>query len=533
MIENKKVIGCYIRLSDEDDETASGIKDESNSVSAQRQLIRMYIDTECEFRDYRTKEYVDDGYTGTTFTRPGFERMMEDAKRGDIGIIIVKDFSRLGRDHLETGNLLERIFPLLGIRFISVNDSFDSAECDGMTGGLNVALKNVMNSMYSRDLSNKVRSAMRTRARSGQYMSSKVAYGYLKDPEDIHHLVVDEEAATIVREIFGFAAEGKNKKWICGYLNSNDIPTPSQYMISKGLMPAAHRNQRHPRWTVTTISDMLRNQIYKGNTCWNKSEQNITTGKKQVKNHPDEWIIVEGTHEPIVSKELFEKANNMAFTGKKSTHIANPCPLIYCAYCGRTLAAPKDGNHIRYRCMNGYGEFAEKACSLVRIKSMDLELAILANVNLMASLYAEKLSHKRNVDSSEITTLSDKITKMGKEAERISASKTRLYEEYRDNGDRSTYIENKAKADARLSEIQNEISVLEKELEQAKLNEDKSSKAKEVIREVGTIEKFDKVKLKKLIERVDVYAADKIEIIWKPLDPLFENITEETGHVDL
>ena len=141
MIEDKKVIGCYIRLSEDDDDTARGLKDESNSVSVQRQLIQMYIDKECGFRDYGIKEYVDDGYTGTTFTRPGFEQMMEDAKKGEIGTIIVKDFSRLGRDHLETGNLLERIFPILGIRFISVNDAFDSADCNGMTGGLNVALK--------------------------------------------------------------------------------------------------------------------------------------------------------------------------------------------------------------------------------------------------------------------------------------------------------------------------------------------------------------------------------------------------------
>ncbi len=533
MIENKKVIGCYIRLSEDDDEIASGIKDESNSVSAQRQLIRMYIDGVGEFKTYGIKEYVDDGYTGTTFTRPGYEQMIGDAKKGEIGVIIVKDFSRLGRDHLETGNLLERIFPLLGIRFISINDTYDSAECDGMTGGLNVALKNIMNSMYSRDLSCKVRSAMRTRAKSGQYMAARVAYGYLKDPEDIHHLIVDEETAPIVRKIFDLAAEGKNKKWICGYLNSNGIPTPSQYMVSKGLIPAAHRNQKHPRWTVTTISDMLRNQIYKGNTCWNKSERNISTGKRQINNSPGEWIIVEDTHEAIISGELFEQANKMAFTRKKKSNTSNPCPLIYCAHCGRTLAAPKDGNHIRYRCMNGYGEFAEEACSRVRIKRVNLEGTILENVKLMAKLYMEKLSQKRNADSSEAITLSDKITNMKREAERISAGKAGLYEEYRDNGDRKTYIENKAKADARLSEIQKEIEIFERELEQAKLNEEKSSKAKEVITEVGTIEKFDKVQLKKIIDRVEVYSADRIEIIWKTPDPLFGSVSAEVGHVDL
>ena len=133
---------------------------------------------------------------------------MEDAKRGNIGVVVVKDFFRLGRDHLETGNLLERIFPMLQIRFISVNDGYDSADCDGMTGGLNVALKNVMNAMYSRDLSGKVRTAMTTRAKNGQYIAAMTPYGYVKDPEDKHHLVVDEEAASVVRRIFTLAAEG-------------------------------------------------------------------------------------------------------------------------------------------------------------------------------------------------------------------------------------------------------------------------------------------------------------------------------------
>lgn len=360
MIVNKNVIACYIRLSEDDADTAKGLKDESNSVTAQRNLIHSYIDRFAEFEGYGIKEYVDDGYTGITFTRPGYEKLMEDAKRGDIGVIIVKGLSRLGRDHLETGNLMERIFPLLGIRFISVNDNYDSADFEGMTGGLTVALKNVMNAMYSRDLSGKVRSAMTTRAKNGQYMAARVPYGYKKDPDDVHHLVIDYEAAEIVRMIFSFAAEGKQKGWIRGYLNTHDIPTPSEYLIAHGLAVQNKRNAEHPRWTVTTISDMLRNQVYIGNICWNKSVQNISTGKKNVKNGKDEWIVKENTHEAIVPKEIFDRANERAFTGRHKVAKGKACSLIYCGYCGRTIAAPKDNNHICYRCMNGYGEFAEE-----------------------------------------------------------------------------------------------------------------------------------------------------------------------------
>ncbi|MDE7253728.1 MAG: recombinase family protein, partial [Acetatifactor sp.] len=212
-------------LSDEDNNVDGIVKAESNSVAAQRILIRDYIQRNRLSDPVDILEYVDDGFSGTNFQRPAFKRMMEDAKKGKISCIIVKDFSRFGRDHLETGNYLERIFPLLGIRFISVNDQFDSEDCMGMTGGMSVALKNIINSMYSRDLSKKVRSATATRIARGEYMGALVPYGYIKNPENVHQLIPDEEAAGVVRLIFTMAAEGKKKPEIARYLNGQGIPT--------------------------------------------------------------------------------------------------------------------------------------------------------------------------------------------------------------------------------------------------------------------------------------------------------------------
>ncbi len=299
MIENRKVIACYIRLSDEDEESEKGFKDESNSVSVQRQLIRSYIEGDPDFKGYSIKEYVDDGYIGTNFRRPQYKQLMEDAKRGDIGVIIVKDLSRLGRDHLDTGDLLERIFPLLQIRFISVNDRYDSADCKGMTGGLNVALRNVMNAMYSRDLSGKVQSAMTTRAKNGQYIAAITPFGYVKDPEDKHHLIIDEEAAVVVRRIFALAAEGNTKGWIAKYLNDEGVDTPGVYFEKKGMKRRGNRNVEKPMWTTTTISDMLKNEVYIGSVCWHKGSNNLDTGKKQVRNKREEWIITPNAHEAI------------------------------------------------------------------------------------------------------------------------------------------------------------------------------------------------------------------------------------------
>ena len=162
-------IAVYIRLSSEDNDVDGSIKAESNSVSAQRMLINEFIKKQDEFTNCPVVEYVDDGYSGTNFNRPGFQRMMEDAKAGRIKSIVIKDFSRFGRDYLDVGNYLEKILPVLGIRIISINDGFDSINSSGFTGGMSVALKNMLNAMYSRDLSRKVRSAMKTHAKNGEY----------------------------------------------------------------------------------------------------------------------------------------------------------------------------------------------------------------------------------------------------------------------------------------------------------------------------------------------------------------------------
>lgn len=174
-------------------------------------LINEFIKKQDEFTNCPVVEYVDDGYSGTNFNRPGFQRMMEDAKTGRIKSIVIKDFSRFGRDYLEVGNYLEKILPVLGIRIISINDGFDSINSSGFTGGMSVALKNMLNAMYSRDLSRKVRSAMKTHAKNGEYMPAFPKYGYIKDPEDKHHLVIDPEAAEIVKLIFTMAQMGKQK----------------------------------------------------------------------------------------------------------------------------------------------------------------------------------------------------------------------------------------------------------------------------------------------------------------------------------
>ena len=202
---NDECIAVYLRLSDEDEEVKGHHQSESNSVVNQRKLIHHYVERDKELSSLPVVEYVDDGFSGARFDRPAFNRMMEDAKAGKFSVLITKDYSRIGRDYLEVGNYLEYIFPLLQIRYISINDGFDSDESYGSTGGMNQALKNLVNMMYSRDLSKKTRSAKLTKCRQGKYPFSHTPYGYVRSKEDKNQLVIETESAEVVRLIFDLA----------------------------------------------------------------------------------------------------------------------------------------------------------------------------------------------------------------------------------------------------------------------------------------------------------------------------------------
>lgn len=511
-----KITAVYIRLSDEDGNVDGIVKAESNSVAAQRLLIRDYIQRNFPGQT-ETQEYVDDGFSGTNFQRPSFQRMMSDAKRGKIGCIIVKDFSRFGRDHLETGNYLERIFPLLGIRFISVNDQFDSEDCTGMTGGMSVALKNIINSMYSRDLSKKVRSAMGTRAARGEYMGAFAPYGYSKNPENVHQLIPDKEAAEVVRLIFKMAAEGKKKPEIARYLNEQGTPTCMEYFQKMGLKRTGYKNKEKKLWTVTTIGDMLKNEVYLGKTIWNKSRQAAAGSKKAVKNDRFEWIIMEGTHEALVSQELFDMANANAFTHEKKTVPAGrkPQPLLFCPYCGRRLTLTSWGKS--YRCGEAYiSGIAE--CKMLHVDKERLEKTILSCTRAMAEMVSSEAARKKK-EWTQTVVIEDEIRRLELEEKRLSSRKLRLYEDYRSGvitkeKYRKEY-ENTAsqilKIEKRMPELRNEVSQVREQMLHLKEREPE-------LEGLLSLETFDKDKLVTVIDSVQVYSEERIEIVWKMND---------------
>ena len=225
----KKKLAFYIRLSLEDFDLKTSDKTESNSVSNQRKLLQDYYDSHPELKEYEIIEFCDDGYTGTNFDRPRFMAMMELARQKEIHAIIVKDLSRFGRDYLEVGAYLELILPLFGTRFISVNDNFDSNNYVGTTGGLELALRNLINGLYSKDLSVKIKSANKTRSRRGEYWGGTAFYGYRLDPKNKHKIIVDTDVASVIVRIFDECIEGKSSSQTAKGLNDEGIPSPAAY----------------------------------------------------------------------------------------------------------------------------------------------------------------------------------------------------------------------------------------------------------------------------------------------------------------
>ncbi|WP_368282092.1 recombinase family protein [Coprococcus comes] len=317
MTDHRKT-AVYIRLSAEDDNVDGRAKKESDSVTSQRILLKSFVIDQLGVDEADILEYVDDGVSGTHFKRQGFQQLQDDMKSGEIGCVVVKDFSRFGRDYLEVGFYIEYIFPLLQIRFISINDSYDSAASSGMTGGMNVALQNLVYNMYSLDLSKKISSAMQTRTKNGTRLPVNARYGYKKGKDG--RLEVDPEAAKVVKMIFQMAAEGTSFADITRELNRQAIATCDEQKLSRGDQVQFQRFDtiKKKHWSPTTVSAIVRDEIYIGTRIWGKTRCSMHTGHKAVLNDETEWVRLENHHTAIIDRELFEKANEMHPKKKRS-----------------------------------------------------------------------------------------------------------------------------------------------------------------------------------------------------------------------
>jgi len=339
-----------MRLSKEDDKNKEseipsghtsmpcGNKEESNSIIMQRILLHRYVEE--HFTDYELHEFCDDGYTGTNFERPGMQDMLEQVRNGGIDCIIVKDFSRFARDYIELGSYLEQIFPFLGVRFISVNDNYDSKDYQGSIADIDVNFKNLLYDLYSKDLSGKVRSSLVVRKEQGQYISANTPFGYEKDPKDRHALLIAEEEAEVVRRIFALTVEGYTSTGIARLFNETHVKTPIEFKIEKGKTSRVPKGDRF-LWNSSTICQILRNEIYIGNIVQKKYEKDFVGGKNHIKPR-EEWLTGYNHHEPIIDKELFAEVQKGRGMKRNPQH--NPThPLtgkLICGCCKKNSLPP-------------------------------------------------------------------------------------------------------------------------------------------------------------------------------------------------
>lgn len=330
---------AYVRLSQED-----GDKAESDSIVNQKQLIREYVNNHAELTI--VEEYADDGYSGVNFDRPGFVKMMEDVRNGAIDCIIVKDLSRLGRNYIEVGKYLEIIFPSLHIRFIAINDNVDTecpkTEADTFT----IPFKILFNDLYSKDISTKIRSQLDVKRKRGDFVGNFACYGYKKDSENHNHLVIDPEAADVVRQIFSMTIQGISAAHIADELNRQGVLCPLEYKRRQGLKVSTNF-QTHDKamWTHNTVLRILKNEFYLGVTVQGKRTSPNHKSRTLTMKPESEWDRVDGTHEPIISQSQFEAVQALLL---RDTRTAPDQESLYlfsgflrCGDCGRNMVRRK------------------------------------------------------------------------------------------------------------------------------------------------------------------------------------------------
>lgn len=326
---NNLITALYCRLSQEDE-----LQGESNSITNQKLILQKYAE---EHRFPNIQFYVDDGYSGANFNRPDFKRMMTDVESDKVGIVIVKDQSRLGRDYLQTGMLMEITFPQFDVRFIAINDGVDSENGVSDFSGI----KNYFNDFYARDTSRKIRAVLKSKGERGERVSTATPYGYMRNPENKKELLPDPKTAPIVKQIFEMCANGLGVTKICDTLTKEEVLAPSVYMFKRTGSKIGHPDLTRPyHWAQTTVRSILENREYAGDTVNFKTYSKSNKLKKRLKNAPENILIFENTHEAIVSRKLFDLVQKH-FDGRKRPDVQGEVDkyagYLFCGDCGKRL----------------------------------------------------------------------------------------------------------------------------------------------------------------------------------------------------
>lgn len=512
----------YVRLSRED-----GDREESDSIANQRDMLAEFAAAQDDLA--APAFYTDDGYTGTDFDRPGFRRMMDDLRAGTVNCVIVKDLSRFGRNYVGVGEYLEQVFPLLDVRFISVNDRVDSFLDPRSVNNLVVPFKNIINDEYCRDISNKVRASLDLKRRQGKFIGSFASYGYRKDPADHSRLLVDGQAAAVVRDIFDWFVGGMSVLGIAKRLNEMGVPNPSAYKRRQGM------NYRHPAsdkldglWPDSSVRRILRNRLYTGTMVQGKNR--IKSYKLHVSEAVPEadWIEVAATHEAIIPAELFERAQAL-FTRDTRTAPAQKEVYLFsgflrCADCGRamhrkTISQPYGDYH--YYICSTFKKQHSGACTKHTIRSDRLEQAVLEALRHQIALAVEMDELVAEINRSSTRghnakRLLDERAQLEAEREHIEQMKLSLYPDWK-AGDisREEYHQLKAQFEQRQAGLDGRIAAVQARIDEVQNGVDETNSFLTQFVQYRSLQKLTREAVVELIDMIYVHEGGGITIQFK------------------
>lgn len=517
----------YIRISKED-----GDKMESNSIASQRALIQSFLETKPDIEI--CSEYVDDGYSGVSFERPAIKKLLEEIKNGLINCVVVKDLSRFGRNYIETGRYIEQIFPFLGIRFIAINDGFDSASQQNQADSMIIPFKNLINDAYSRDISIKVRSQIISRYKKGDFIGAFPVYGYIRSETDKHVLEIDEYAATTVHNIFKRKIEGYSNQKIAEELNEKGILSPLEYKRMLGwTYSTSFKVYPKAKWSAQSVGRILKNEIYTGTMVQGKVTSPNYKIKKKFENPSSTWYRVENTHAAIISKEDFNLVKHLM---EEDTRIAPDQKELYlfsgilkCGECYKNMIRrPLKINgkiYVYYICRTQKTD-KNKCSSPHRINEKNLVNCVLEMLKYQIATICsveEILNYIKTLplNRGQIKKADNHIKKKQEEYEYYQNLIMGLYEDYKkDILSKDNYLMMKKNYEKISDEILDEIEVLEQDLNDLIHNMDLNNKWIEAFKNYKNIEKLNRSILVALIDKIEIVDKQHIQIYYNFADEI-------------
>lgn len=519
-MSNKIYNACiYARLSRDD-----GDKLESDSITNQKALIRDFLSKHPEI--HVVSEKTDDGYSGVNFDRPAFQEMMDEIRSGKVNCVVVKDLSRFGRNYIEAGNYIERVFPFMGVRFIAINDSYDSLD-KNQSDSLSIPFKNLINDAYCKDISVKIRSQLEIKRKKGQFIGAFAVYGYLKDEEDHNRLVIDTYASEVVRAIFKWKLEGMSQGRIADKLNMQGVLCPMEYKISLGMKVQTNfRVHKKAMWSPVSVTRILTNEIYTGVLVQGKSGTPNYKVKKVMPKDEEQWIRVEDSHPTIVTKRNFDTVQKIM---QRDIRIAPAEETVYpfsgylkCADCGQNMVRKHytagDKEYTYFICST---RKAKKGCSTHSIDEETLMASVLNAVKSHIDMVLEAEQLLEMVESlpenqQNVFNYDAQIVKLKEEIERNKNFKLKLYENLQEGmiGQDEYFLFKKSYA-MKIQEAEQAIAAIEAEREQMVNNNREQLSWTEVFKQYQNITEVTRNVVVDLIDHIEILEGKGIHVVFR------------------